>query len=489
MGGITPIGVACHEFGHILGLPDLYNTANGYPGIGDWDLMASGSWNNFQVTPSNLSSWCKIFLGWQTPTLLQPGNFSMLNASENNFSYKINTPHSQEYFLIENRQHIGFDSFLPGTGLAIWHINTDKTTQAHINQHDVNNDVNLKGVDLEEADGLTQLDLGSNRGDAGDLFPGSTCNHTFNDSSNPNSKTYNPVVNTNKPVTNISESNNPGQNHAIFFCYMNNNPVVGTSLLCSSGSPFQVSNLSSLFTVNWASSSNIHLNSPQGSNPSSFVAYGSGDGWIEASLGSSCGNFAFPRASLWVGTAQVQSISGPSSTNIYTYNYYYANANHTSGTSYIWSINPTGPYLDPTPGEVNSCLVIFYQNGFYQLLARASNACGITTPSMKSINVGSRSFSLYPNPASDYVNISLNDILIDTISNSEQVVTDLSSANSDTKNYTVRIYNNQGSLVFTTKRSGISFNIPLTDMFDGTYIVEVDDGIKNYRQPLIIKHN
>lgn len=159
---ISNIGVICHEFGHSLGLPDLYDTdlSNGNSeGIGEWGLMGSGNWNNNGASPSNLCAWSKLFLSWSNPTVLSsPISISLPNSAQNNTFYRINTPHANEYFLLENRQFVGFDIGLPGTGLAIWHINTSKTTTSHIDANDVNADENLKGVDLEEADGDLDLD-------------------------------------------------------------------------------------------------------------------------------------------------------------------------------------------------------------------------------------------------------------------------------------------------------------------------------------------
>ncbi|MBC7912512.1 MAG: IPT/TIG domain-containing protein [Pyrinomonadaceae bacterium] len=109
------------------------------------------------------------------------GTYSLSAASENNQCYRVNTALSNEYFLIENRQKIGLDKALPGSGLAIWHINSSRSA---------NGNVNFKLVDLEEADGLNQLDKKLNRGNSGDLFPGLAKNTSFNDFSNPNSKTY-----------------------------------------------------------------------------------------------------------------------------------------------------------------------------------------------------------------------------------------------------------------------------------------------------------
>ena len=187
------IGVFCHEFGHILGLPDLYDTdaSNGTSeGMGHWCLMGSGNWLNQEHTPAGLSAWAKIRLGWLSPQLIEQADaFSLLPAHQHPQCYRVNTPDSLESFLLEHRMQQGWDTHLPGHGLMITHIHTGITAQCP-NANGVNANVNLKGVDLEAADGQIHMDLGINRGDAGDLFPGSAGTTHFDDTSIPNALNY-----------------------------------------------------------------------------------------------------------------------------------------------------------------------------------------------------------------------------------------------------------------------------------------------------------
>jgi len=103
-----------------------------------------------------------------------------------------------EYFLVENRQRFGYDQYLPGTGLLIYHVD-DATSFDNI-------DVNHYHVAVEQADGAYQLEFGEdNQGDSGDPFPGYTKNYSFDDLSDPNSRTYNGTI-SEIAVWNISES-------------------------------------------------------------------------------------------------------------------------------------------------------------------------------------------------------------------------------------------------------------------------------------------
>lgn len=203
--GMVGIGVFCHEFGHLLGLPDLYDLDNSSSGIGNWGLMGKGSWLNAEKTPANLCAWSKEKQNWLTPTIITEGFHSLAPVDNNDKVYRINTEDASEYFLLENRQKVGNDQYLPGEGLAIWHIDTEKTS-LFPGSNFVNIDEDHKGVDLEEADGLFYLDNAQGNGDAGDLYPGTLNNFTFNSSSNPSSALYG-AANSQTSITNISMMN------------------------------------------------------------------------------------------------------------------------------------------------------------------------------------------------------------------------------------------------------------------------------------------
>jgi immune inhibitor A len=162
------LGVFSHEFGHFLGLPDLYDTSYRSFGIGDWCLMAGGSWNGNGKQPARMSAWCLATLGWIKPNNVASARTLSLPALETDKTacYRLWTggKASKEYFLIENRQQAGRDAKLPGSGLAVWHI--DET------QSDNTNPLAYK-VALVQADGKRDLEFNRNEGDTGDLFPGS----------------------------------------------------------------------------------------------------------------------------------------------------------------------------------------------------------------------------------------------------------------------------------------------------------------------------
>ena len=155
------VGTATHEFGHDLGLPDLYDTDGSSHGAGIWDPMAEGSWNGNPAgsSPAHMSAWSLMRLGWVTPTDVTTSLVgTSIDAVETSGKvFRLSIPGSiQEYFLIENRQPLGFDAGLPGSGLLIWHVDDSQTS----NDQDTH-----RLVDLLEAD---EASMGDHPVDASD---------------------------------------------------------------------------------------------------------------------------------------------------------------------------------------------------------------------------------------------------------------------------------------------------------------------------------
>jgi len=205
----SPMGTAAHEFGHDLGLPDLYDTDGGSAGIGAWGIMASGAWQSDGNVPAHFCAWSKVFLGWVEPKVVTADEIGFtLNCVENgNFDTIVKVPlTANEYFLMENRHKTGFDQYLPGEGLLIWHIDD---LAGNIVYNNVNDNENHKRVDLEEADGRTDLDGNANYGD--DTDPYYLDNSAeFGDSTVPNSQLYSGdnsdvrVINISNPATTMT---------------------------------------------------------------------------------------------------------------------------------------------------------------------------------------------------------------------------------------------------------------------------------------------
>jgi len=184
----SKIGVCSHELGHLLfGFPDLYDTDQTSEGIGNWCLMAAGSWGGGGDIPVHPSAWCKANQGWVSiDNRTTNGPVSIPDVKDSNTVlrlWKDGSPGS-EYFLVENRQQNRFDASLPQAGLLIWHIDDSISTNTNENHYK---------VALMQADNKRDMELNHNRGDAGDPYPGASGNSGFHESSNPNSKAYSGV--------------------------------------------------------------------------------------------------------------------------------------------------------------------------------------------------------------------------------------------------------------------------------------------------------
>ncbi|UCG30375.1 MAG: M6 family metalloprotease domain-containing protein [candidate division WOR-3 bacterium] len=198
--GRITVGVFAHEFGHILGLTDLYDTDYSTFGIGLFGLMGAGSWGRVNdraipgSSPTHLCAWSKYQLGFVDPVAVDRIGVSRLEnqdvpcASCNPFAVRLledpGGPNWEypgtmgEYFLVENRFRRGFDQSLPGDGLLILHVDDSKGS---------NSDESHPLVGVMQADGdLSYLlhDLGS----ANDLWKNSE--YGFGDTSRPASLDY-----------------------------------------------------------------------------------------------------------------------------------------------------------------------------------------------------------------------------------------------------------------------------------------------------------
>ena len=242
-------GVTCHEFGHQLGLPDLYDTTGDVggssQGLGPWDIMANGVWNANGFVPAEPSGWSKAFLANGGNSLLtatrvtndQAVTLSQVERPVGSNPRLIQIPVTQsEYFLLENREHdlnrngkfdfddvngdgnfdfytdsyqgAEFDYFLPGdstgSGIVAYHVDEAKLA-ATLLSNTVNGDRDRKSVDIVEANGIQDLDEpsnGFNGGSPDDVFRAGWRDH-WTPTTNPSTEAYG-HVRTGISVTNIS---------------------------------------------------------------------------------------------------------------------------------------------------------------------------------------------------------------------------------------------------------------------------------------------
>ena len=165
------IGTFVHEFGHVLGIADHYDTAytSGRTGVNQWDTMAAASYFNDQNTPPLFNAFERAELGWLDYTELSPkteGWLDMPLLASDNMAYRVDVDGTdgREYFIIEHRCREGWDTYLPGEGMLVWHVDMDEEKWWG---NTINNDPDHQNFDLVEADGHENADSYS-----ADPFPG-----------------------------------------------------------------------------------------------------------------------------------------------------------------------------------------------------------------------------------------------------------------------------------------------------------------------------
>jgi M6 family metalloprotease-like protein len=194
--GDMTVGVFAHELGHdLFGLPDLYDRDDSSEGLGDWSLMASGSWNgNDGDSPAFPDAWSHIQMGYVTPTIVtgtrRGQSITAATTAPETFLLRPPGFPATEYFLVQNRSLQGYDVGLPGGGLLIFHVDEEVTTQNDLEWYPGHTSNGHYLVAMIQADNLWALEHKS-RGDPGDCYPGITNNVVFDATSSPASMDYN----------------------------------------------------------------------------------------------------------------------------------------------------------------------------------------------------------------------------------------------------------------------------------------------------------
>lgn len=158
------IATFCHEFSHVMGLPDLYDTDYNYPTVGNWDIMDDGTYNNEGYTPPAYSAYERFYAGWITPTIINAdGQYTLDELNRSRQAYLIaengthnlsgESPNPKTFYLLENRQQIKgtYDEYLPGHGMLVTKVqyNAKEWEDNTLNNHPVAN----QGIALVCANG------------------------------------------------------------------------------------------------------------------------------------------------------------------------------------------------------------------------------------------------------------------------------------------------------------------------------------------------
>ena len=185
---VEGIGTVCHEFSHVLGLPDFYDTDYSESGgeshhPGGWDIMASGGDNNNGRNPVGYSFFERYALGWANPhTIKREGSYKLNPVNMSREGYILRTPVRNEFFTIENRQKTGWDAYLPGHGMIVTRV--DSTNVNIWNQNMVNCNPDHNYFEMLRAGNSTSGDSSS------DPFPGTSGNIMITNESTPSLATW-----------------------------------------------------------------------------------------------------------------------------------------------------------------------------------------------------------------------------------------------------------------------------------------------------------
>ena len=209
------LGVLCHEFSHCLGFPDFYDTGSSYNyGMGSWDILDYGSYNGpngLGWVPAGYTSYERHYAGWLDYTVLDKDTvvsaMRPLNDSipEAYIIYNDSVP--TEYYLLENRNKTRWDSYIPGEGLLILHVDYDA-------QYWEANEVNTTSNGTTNRHERLTVFHACNSKSGFDAYPYKS-NDSLTDNSKPAAKLYNPNVDgtrlMHKPITVIRRNDSTAQ--------------------------------------------------------------------------------------------------------------------------------------------------------------------------------------------------------------------------------------------------------------------------------------
>ena len=201
------IGTICHEFGHVLGQVDEYDTdyeGSGGQSVhpGKWSVMASGSYLNESRTPAGYSMLQRMIVGWALPPIIaETGAYSLSAIGLTGEALRINSSISDEFFLLENRQQHKWDAYLPGHGWLVWRVdstNPDVWASNQVNTNPMRNYYELVRAVLKKGSNGLATDYD------GDPFPGSQGITVLNNNTEPNLRSWT-GINTEFVLADIAE--------------------------------------------------------------------------------------------------------------------------------------------------------------------------------------------------------------------------------------------------------------------------------------------
>lgn len=194
---LNGVGTLCHEFSHMLGLPDTYDVFyGGTPDMGYWSLMCSGCYNADGYIPCGYTAYERELVGWyQIKAIEKDTALQLRPVSDGGQAYKVvNDYNSNEFIFFENIQQKGWNQAAGGHGMLAVHVDYDQTAWSS----------NRVNVNMEEHMVVIPADNDITSGMAGDPYPGTTGNTELSDYSTP-SAIFHKGGMAHKPLTKIEE--------------------------------------------------------------------------------------------------------------------------------------------------------------------------------------------------------------------------------------------------------------------------------------------
>jgi len=261
--------------------------------------------------------------------------------------------------------------------------------------------------------------------------------------------------------------------------------ITGPTIVCSTNTTFTLSNVPAGSTISWSKSSNISYVSGQGTTSYVVTSNGNGSGYITATVTGSCGSLPVPQYNVWVGgySSSDYPVSGPGSA-CHNQNVYYNTVTLPNATNYTWSW-PTDwtyqsgqgtPYLSLNTGPTS------YGGAVTVRVANNCDAGGSPAVQYTSVSScgGYAALSVYPNPTSDEINVSLDEY------DSSGKKTDEVPPDS---NFQVALYDKNQRKLALIQANDRLVKIPVKDLPDDTYYLRLWYKEAVLQRQILIKKN
>ncbi len=293
----------------------------------------------------------------------------------------------------------------------------------------------------------------------------------------------------------------------------NHSPFInGADAICTGATEYYtIANVPANYNIDWSCTGSVQLKSGQGTNNAEFENTGTGDATIEAQINTNCGKYPAKknmiknvRAGKPATGLYPDNIIGPDCIALGESNAFFDGTPTPlviSGAEwYNWTIYPTDPYVHvyPYTSQASARIEVGYgaSTGSYTLFVTAENQCGTTGNGWASFDVQTESncnrgyyMTMFPNPASEYVEISFTSEE-ETIDKNGKIYIDSGDeveTPDDFSEYQIEIWSESQMLVKKVKSKNKSLSISTKSLVPGNYYLHLIINGSIYKQQLLIE--